>query len=79
MIEFNLQGGRGGVISGKFDERYAHMEWEMLVGEANLVLYSDSGYWAGKEKIKLSETEKSDFLNAFDTWAKKKKFIYEVD
>lgn len=79
MVEFSFQGGRGGVISGKIDGRTGHMEWEMLIGEVNFVIYRGSGCWPGKEEVKMSELEEARFLEEFASWAKPKKFNYEVD
>lgn len=79
MVEFSFQGGRCGVISGKIDGRTGHMEWEMLVGEFNFVIYRGSGCWPGKEKVKMSELEEVRFLEEFASWANPKKYKYEVD
>ena len=79
MTEFSFQGGRGGKISGEIDGRTGHMEWEMLVGEINFVIYKCTGCWPGKETIKMSESEQDRFLEEFKKWAEPKKFKCEVD
>lgn len=79
MVEFTFQGGRSGVISGNIEGRTGHMEWEMLVGEVNFVIYRGSGCWPGKEKVKMSESEEAHFLQEFARWAQPKTFRYEVE
>jgi len=79
MTEFSFQGGRGGVISGKIGGRTGYMEWEMLVGDVNFVIYKSSGYWPGKEKIQMTDAEQEIFVNEFEKWASSQNFTYEID
>lgn len=79
MGDFTFQGGRSGVISGEIEGRTGHIAWEMLVGEINFVIYRGTGYWPGKQKVRMSESEEAHFLEEFAHWAQPKNFKYDVD
>lgn len=78
MTEFSSQGGRDGVISGQIKDRMGHMEYEMLVGKVYCVIYKSTGYWAGKDKVKMTIAEQETFLKEFEKWSTLKKFKYAV-
>ena len=54
---FFIEGGRAGTIHYNEGERRGHLDWEMLIGEFNMVIYADSARWTAPERRAMTKDE----------------------
>jgi hypothetical protein len=56
-MRFKREGGRAGVIKYVSGDQAGELEWEMLVGPFDLVIYGASCRWLRPESRALTKTE----------------------
>jgi hypothetical protein len=52
--KFRLQGGRAGIVTAREGSRVAELQWEMLLGELDMVVYGDQSTWMKPERHSIS-------------------------
>ena len=77
----SLEGGRGGDMIYKKDGKTAKIEYEMLEGGNELVLYNNMIEWSLPRKEKFSTNDKEIFYQTVNAWVLEHKHTlkYSVD
>ncbi len=73
-----LSGGRGGNLIYKKDEKVSLIEYELLAGDINFVLYDTKLNWTEPDATRLTQEEKNAFYSTLNLWAKESKLSYEL-
>jgi hypothetical protein len=53
FTKFRLRGGRAGTVTARDGSRIAELEWEMLHGELDMVVYGDRSTWTKPERHRI--------------------------
>jgi hypothetical protein len=55
--KFQLEGGRAGFVSFREGRARGQLEWEMLVGDVSMVIYSRSCWWLEPAEVRMHPDE----------------------
>lgn len=72
-------GGRNGYLLYEDNRKKTKIEWEMLIGDIDFVLYDKSIEWAEPIKEKFTSQEKETFYKNLNAWATERKVKYESE
>lgn len=60
--QFELSGGRAGILTFRHDDQCAELEWERLVGEFDMVVYGNRSWWRVPANQPLTKEEARDLV-----------------
>jgi len=72
-------GGRGGTLYYECNNKKTELEWEMLLGNVDFVIYDDNIKWKHPDNEAFTAKEKDEFYKKLNLWTSELKLKYESE